>query len=364
MQKVMMVCESFGGGVFAYVSQLCNDLCDDFEIYLVYSVRPQTPIDYRRKLHDKVTMIELPELGDLGSPLRICAAIKRLRELDASISPDVIHLHSSIAGGIGRIALCGHSRGRVVYTPHGYAFMLLGGGVKSVVYHCLEKALGRCEAVTLTCCESEDKVARSLTRYSTFIETGVDVAKLEKLVDDVKPSNHDRFTVFTLGRICEQKQPELFNEIAGLVPEADFLWVGDGELRDKLTSPNVRVTGWKSREEALAIAKGADAFVLCSKGEAIAMSLLENMLLKKLVLVSDVMGNSSVVSSGVNGYTCVFAEDYARAIRQAMETFPNGLVDRAYEDVLSIYNTKTMKMKYLRFYSVLAKDGVRRFTNV
>ena len=33
-EKILMVCESFGGGVFTYVSQLCNDMVDDFEFIL------------------------------------------------------------------------------------------------------------------------------------------------------------------------------------------------------------------------------------------------------------------------------------------------------------------------------------------
>ena len=36
--------------------------------------------------------------------------------------------------------------------------------------------------------------------------------------------------------------------------------------------------------------KGADVFILCSLGEAIAMSLIENMFMGKLILVSNVMG--------------------------------------------------------------------------
>lgn len=42
-KKILMVCEAFGGGVFTYVSQLCNDMVDDFDVYLAYSLRPQTP---------------------------------------------------------------------------------------------------------------------------------------------------------------------------------------------------------------------------------------------------------------------------------------------------------------------------------
>ena len=47
MKRVLMVCEAFGGGVFTYVSQLCNDMCEEFDVYLAYSLRPQTPKNYK-----------------------------------------------------------------------------------------------------------------------------------------------------------------------------------------------------------------------------------------------------------------------------------------------------------------------------
>ena len=46
-KKLLMVCEAFGGGVFAYVSQLCNDMIDEFDVYLAYSIREQTPKNYK-----------------------------------------------------------------------------------------------------------------------------------------------------------------------------------------------------------------------------------------------------------------------------------------------------------------------------
>lgn len=101
------------------------------------------------------------------------------------------------------------------------------------------------------------------------------------------------------------------------------------------------------------MAKGADVFILCSLGEAIAMSLIENVYIKRLVLVSNVMGNKSVIQDGVNGYVCNTAQEYAKRIKDSMEEFPSELTERAYQDVLSIYNTETMKQKYIRFYSSL-----------
>ena len=53
-KKILMVCAAFGGGVFAYVSQLCNDMCDEFDVYLAYAIRPQTTKNYKEALDERV----------------------------------------------------------------------------------------------------------------------------------------------------------------------------------------------------------------------------------------------------------------------------------------------------------------------
>lgn len=358
-KKILMVCEAFGGGVFTYVSQLCNDMVDAFDVYLAYSIRPQTPMNYKDFLDPRVHLIPVQGFSSKGltNISNDIQVIKKLRAIEAEVKPDVIHLHSSVAGGIGRIAFKGR-KNAVVYTPHGYAHILMGPGKKSKMYGAMESILGKTSnAVTLTCCESEDAVAAKLTKRHAYIETGVNLKDLSASLDGIQPVKHDRFTVFTLGRACTQKQPQVFNRIAELVPEAKFVWIGNGELENLLIAPNLEVTGWKPRKEALAMAKGADAFILCSLGEAIAMSLIENMYIKKLVLVSNVMGNKSVIHDGVNGYVCNTPEDYARHIKDAMEKFPTELPEQAYQDVLNIYNTETMKKKYISFYSNIIRGG-------
>lgn len=345
-----MVCEAFGGGVFTYISQLCNDMCEDFDVYMAYSIRPQTPKNYKALLDQRVHLMEVKNFGkNLLNIWDVRKAIRELQEIEKQVQPDIIHLHSSIAGGIGRLAFR-KAKIPIVYTPHGYAHILMGPGMKSKVYWVLEKILGRTNHITLTCCESEDVEAQKLCKRTVYIETGVNLRDLSAALDDIRPIGNDRFTVFSLGRICTQKRPDLFNCIAELVPEAQFLWIGDGELRSQLNAPNIEVTGWKPRNEALALAKGTDAFILCSYGEAIAMSVLENMYMKKLCLVSDTMGNKSVIQDGKNGYVCNTAEEYAEKIRGAMKRFPEALPEAAYSDVLKTYNTDTMKRKFVRFY--------------
>lgn len=354
MKKILMVCESFGGGVFTYVSQLCNDMVDEFDVYLAYSLRSQTPKNYKDFLDKRVHLIQVKSFNEKGltnipNDIKI---IKELRTIEKKIEPDIIHLHSSIAGGLGRLAYKGKNN-TVIYTPHGYAHILMGPGKKSGLYRLLEKILGKTNSITLTCCESEDEVAKTLCKRTAYIETGVNLDDLSASLDGIEAVKNGKFTVFTLGRACVQKQPQLFNRIAELVPEARFVWIGNGELENELVAPNIEVTGWKPRKEALAMAKGADVFVLCSMGEAIAMSLIENMYIKKLVLVSNTMGNKSVIKDGVNGYVCEKAEEYAERIKNSMIEFPFTLTEQAYQDVLNIYNTETMKKKYVDFYNNL-----------
>lgn len=354
MKKVLMVCEAFGGGVFTYVSQLCNDMVDEFEVYLAYAIRPQTPKNYKDFLDNRVQLIEMKHVGvkDLFSVKNDIEAIQELRKIEKEVEPDIIHLHSSVAGGLGRLAYKTRKGRTVLYTPHGYAHILMGPGKKSFIYKTAEKILGN-RAITLTCCQSEDDEAKKFSKETAYIETGVNLSDLSASLDGIEAVKNEKFTVFTLGRACTQKQPALFNRIAELVPDARFVWIGGGELEYELTAPNIEVTGWKPRKEALAMAKGADAFILCSLGEAISMSLIENMYIKKLILVSNTMGNKSVIIDGVNGYVCNTAEEYAERIKAAMKDFPESLPERAYSDVYTIYNTKVMKEKYIKYYNSL-----------
>lgn len=352
-KKILMVVEALGGGVFTYVTQLSNDMCDDFDVYVAYATRSQTPDNFREFFDSRIKMIEVKNFGKLRDVQANFMAIKELRRIEKEIKPDIIHLHSSIAGGLGRLAFKGNDN-IVVYTPHGYNYLMVGENTcKGRFYKALEKILGRKNCITLTCCKSEDVEAKKFSKRTAYIETGVNLEDLSVSLDKIEPVKNDQFTVVTLGRICFQKQPKLFNEIATLVPEAKFVWIGSGDMDYELTATNITITGWKARKEALAMSKGADAFILCSLGEAIAMSLIEEMYIGKLCLVSDVVGNRSVIKDGINGYVCCKAEDYAKRIKDAMNKFPDELVNQAYKDVLNLYNTKKMREKYIKFYEEL-----------
>ena len=356
-RKILMVVEALGGGVFTYVTQLANDMCSNFDVYIAYSTRTQTPKNFKDFFDKRAKLIEIENFGKVKNIFSAIKVIKELRSIENQINPDIIHLHSSIAGGFGRIAFKGKNN-VVIYTPHGYSYLMVGKDtIKGKIYKVIERILGKTNSITLTCCKSEDSEAKKFSKRTHYIETGINIKELKEDLNDIKLIKNEKFTVFTLGRVCYQKQPWLFNEIAKLVPEVDFVWIGGGELENELTAPNITVTGWKSRKEALSLSKGADVFILCSLGEAIAMSLIEEMFIGKLCLVSNVVGNKSVIIDGQNGYICNKAEEYAQHIKNAIKIFPKDLTRQAYEDVINIYNNKKMKEKYINFYNEIVENN-------
>ena len=44
--KLLYIVEAMGGGVFTYIVDLANELVEDFDMYVAYAIRPQTPQDY------------------------------------------------------------------------------------------------------------------------------------------------------------------------------------------------------------------------------------------------------------------------------------------------------------------------------
>lgn len=85
---ILMVCEAFGGGVFTYVSQLCNDMVDEFDVYLAYSLRPQTPKNYTDFLDQRVHLIEMENVGVKGYKESDILQIVHLIDTDGAFIPD------------------------------------------------------------------------------------------------------------------------------------------------------------------------------------------------------------------------------------------------------------------------------------
>ena len=193
----------------------------------------------------------------------------------------------------------------------------------------------------------EHRETLKLTKRAVYVNNAINTEKLDKMLEKVEKVNHP-FTVFTLGRICHQKNPDLFNKIAESMPDIKFLWIGDGELRNELKSPNIEITGWVDREKALTLSMNADVFILTSLWEGLPISLLESMYMKKLCVVSDVIGNHDVIEDGKNGFVCRNVSSFQKCIKTKNI---DELIDSAFYDIERTYNTSVMAEEYSTIYS-------------
>ena len=204
--------------------------------------------------------------------------------------------------------------------------------------------------MTISCSKGEHQESQKLVKRTTYVSNGINVERLNEMIANIEISKEHPFTVFTLGRICYQKNPELFNKIAEAMPDVRFVWIGDGELRDKLTAPNIEITGWVERADALEYSMQGDVFLLVSLWEGLPISLLEAMYMRKLCVVSDVIGNRDVIYSGENGYVCHNVDEFVEAVKTGMSDKAAKLVEHAYSDILNHYNTVSMAGKYKMVY--------------
>lgn len=206
--------------------------------------------------------------------------------------------------------------------------------------------------MTISCSEGEHQETLKLTKNAAYVNNGINMKELQKLIVSVGTVADHPFTVFTLGRICYQKNPVLFNQIALAMPEVKFLWIGDGELRNELTAKNIEITGWCKREDALKHSLKADVFLLTSLWEGLPISLLESMYMKKLCVVNDVIGNRDVIHNGENGFVCDDVCDFVEAIKSAErhEKYIEKYIEQAYVDMLKKYNTAVMAKQYSNLY--------------
>lgn len=357
-KKILYIVEAMGGGVFTYIVDLANELADSYDMYIAYAVRKQTPKNYKDYFDKRIHLIKVKNFERAINPLKDIAAFFEVKRIAAEVKPDVIHLHSSKAGVIGRMAFDGKIP--MFYTPHGYSFLMENyKPMKRRLFKMIESVCAMRNCTTISCSLGEHQETLKLTKRATYVNNGINMAELQGIIDKTEKREHP-FTVYTLGRICYQKNPTLFNEIAESLPSVKFVWIGDGELREELKSENIEVTGWADRSTAITFAVNADVFLLTSRWEGLPISLLESMYMKKVCVVSNVIGNRDVIHNGQNGFVCSKAEDFISAIEKCEGGMEN-MEQRAYQDILNIYNTKVMALEYSEKYNSALNEvgGVR-----
>ncbi|MDV7137580.1 glycosyltransferase [Maribacter sp. TH_r10] len=319
--KVLHISEPFAAGVYNYIKDLCR-FCDtekDIESYVTYSGKREdtNKENFEHDFSPNTTLVEVDmerEISPINDFLAVYKIIKEIRR----IKPDVIHLHSSKAGVLGRIAAKTYPEAKLYYTPHGYSFVREDiSEFKKKLFWTIEKNTSRFfGGITIACGDTEYEFAKQIKHNSYLIRNGVDVNEIEK---KEKNKRSKGFVIGTIGRISPQKNPYLFNQIALKFPEIEFIWVGDGENKNILTSKNIKVKGWIPREEVLDLINEFNIYIQTSSWEGLPFTIIEAMALKKPIIATNVIGNKDAVKHNYNGILCSNLKEFEKAILKVLE---------------------------------------------
>lgn len=359
--RILQVCESFGGGNFSSVTQICNGLAGrGHEVHLAYSRRAETPADFAASLHSDVVLHELRMTRKID-PVVDARALISLLALLRRVDPQVIHLHSSKAGFLGRVAgfLAGRNRASF-YSPRGLSFLQQDvSESRRNLFRRLEWAAARLGGTLVACSQGElDQVrARIAPRAALLIENAVDVA----MVPPWRQRADGKVRIGTAGRISLARNPRYFAALAQRLrrAEVEFVWIGGGDEADHelLEHSGVSVTGWLPRQEALARVSGLDIYVQTSLWEGMPIAVIEAQVAGIPAVVTDILGNRDIVIDGETGFIC-HSEDamVARLTRLIADPHTRvALGQRSRELAMNRFSVDRMLDELLAAYSGVAR---------
>lgn len=356
--KVLHVTDASAAGVLSSITSLARAQArdDDFnEVRVAYTPRPASPTheEICRGLGPNVKCTRWATTPS-GALMPLITGLRRELQRDHF---DVIHLHSSRAGLIGRLLSIPRRRrrSRLVYTPHGFAFDRRDFPKLLRVAYWLMELIGLSGSRSLILVsESERRLARRWLPGAKLavLPNVVDVPGLDRHLalasaraqsPAAAPAAEQELVVVHLGRIAPHKRPELFSEIAGLAHRRwqgsiRFRWIGAGDPAllhpgsrpEPSCSPTppghqegaaqIEITGWRSRDELADELRAAHIMLFTSWAEGLPLGILEAQAFGLPIIASNVTGVRDIVDDGANGYLIDTAQEAIAALERLLDS--------------------------------------------
>ncbi|MCU1496121.1 MAG: glycosyl transferase [Acidimicrobiales bacterium] len=240
--------------------------------------------------HPRSAALNAPDLPfdtialDLSLGPRVLPATRMLaRRLRQS---RVVHLHSSRAALIGRVANLGYRR-PTVFTPHGWSWYAVSARARPAAV-ATERLLNHTVDVLHVLSDSEAEEASTMLGLAqdriALIPNGVDLDRFTCPANRPDPHEARPLEVLVLGRLCRQKgQDLLLGALASAaLPRAVHLTVAGGgpaeaELRELTTTlpAQVTVTFLGPVDDPVPLYHATDLAVFPSRWEGQSLALLE-----------------------------------------------------------------------------------------
>ncbi len=348
MKIIHCITLSILGGAQSVIVNLANKQAEDNEVYIISSADQTAWISLSKKIH----IISIKELKREISILDIIVFLK-LVYYRFIIKPDIVHLHSSKIGVLGRLAF---SPFRTIYTVHGFDSIRIANKpfvkLERILQFWCRYIVGVCKYDKMTM--KEEKITRNVTYVYNGIEdlTTINVIPDGQIVSSLQSikTKYNK-VILCIARESRQKKIDLFIETAKALPMYAFVWIGNDPFRKN--EENVFWLG--SVENAFLYLKYCDLFILPSNYEGLPMSIIEAFSFSKPVVASDVGGISELLD-GRNGLCASNSvEDFSEKIRHFLsneETLASAGA-HARQTYLSFFTASEMFNNYSKLYETI-----------
>ena len=304
--EIITLCEL--GGAQSVVANIANGICDDHEVIVASGEGDGKMWDMLDKRVERVQCKHLKRNPSIFSDLR---TLYDFWKLNRKYRPDIIHLHSSKAGMLGRIAF---PTKKVVYTVHGFDSVRLAN--RHFLF--LEKLMKKCcsSIVAVSRYDERNLIAEIIKKNVTTVYNGTPAPEVDEKLSFNIPFEYKK-TVLCVARNIYPKNPQLYMDVARMLPQYAFVWIGNKEPLEGAPD-NVYFLG--NIPNAARYSSLADLFFLPTNYEGLPIVIIEAMSHACPVVASDVGGVSELVRDGVNGYALEnSAELFAEKIRYILE---------------------------------------------
>ena len=248
---------------------------------------------------------EISPLKDFGAIFRLAGFLKENRF-------DIIHVHSSKAGFIGRAGARFGGHRRVVFQPHGFSFLLFEGRMAKLATAWERFAGRRLTSLLVATSPSEADRARNAgipASKVVVIPNGVDCDRLQ-VIANRKSETDDTGFVLMIARLMRSKNPMMFARVANIVtkrkPSSKFVLIGAGfhdEFQDEMNDyirknslgKGLTVLPWMEYEKMLDYVKRCAVYVSTSVSESFGYAVVESMFLGKPVVGTLIDGTRDIV---------------------------------------------------------------------
>lgn len=289
MRILQVITRSDAGGAQMVAALLSNELVrKGHEVIMVAGCGDGTLWKW---LDNAITCVECENLYRQISPIHDIKTYFQLKRIYNKYKPDIIHLHSSKVGILGRLVF---PTSKTVFTVHG--FDRVGFGRKLI-----ERAFQHLCSFVVGVCKNDvnNLIEAGVTNNVTFVYNGIPKPSNHKPSYWNIPKQYKRF-ILCVARLEPQKNHRLYFEVAKLLPDYAFIWIGNAS--NVIDHPhNVFFLG--TLPSASLYCQFCDIFCLPSNYEGLPMTIIEAMSYGKPIISSNVGGVYEIVRDNVNGFT-------------------------------------------------------------